>query len=231
MNKEQTQQMNVKQAIENFEKRMSAMSGLPMSEAEADEIIEADRIALKLLRKQREWEMVCKASCLDGDLKVEVLAEALAEAARNVFGQGGVCFRSPAPPYDPDYQGLKHKYNVYKAEDGSRVESCFVLRPDKDPAAVAALRAYAGATDNALLAADIWGWVGQPKPLTLDELMALDGEPVFLEVANGEWGLVNTRDGIICFSGGGDISISHAVGCAYRTKPEQNREDVHENPD
>lgn len=37
---------------------------------------------------------------------------------------------------------------------------CFILRPAKDPAAVAALRAYAAATDNAELAVDIINWVG-----------------------------------------------------------------------
>ena len=37
---------------------------------------------------------------------------------------------------------------------------CFVLCPAKDPAAVAALRAYAATTDNAELAADIINWVG-----------------------------------------------------------------------
>ncbi len=36
----------------------------------------------------------------------------------------------------------------------------FVLRPDKDPAAVEALRAYAEATDNKTLSDDIYNWVG-----------------------------------------------------------------------
>lgn len=56
--------------------------------------------------------------------------------------------------------GLYGKYTVLKNEDGSLVTNCFVLRPEKDPAAVAALRAYAAATDNAELAADITNWVG-----------------------------------------------------------------------
>lgn len=56
-------------------------------------------------------------------------------------------------------EGLKIKYNVYKVSDGSIVHDCFVLRPGKDPAAQAALMAYADATDNAVLADDIRRWM------------------------------------------------------------------------
>lgn len=56
--------------------------------------------------------------------------------------------------------GLYNKYVVFRNKDGSLVTNCFVLRPDKDPAAVAALRAYAQATDDAKLAADIYKWIG-----------------------------------------------------------------------
>ena len=59
------------------------------------------------------------------------------------------------------YKGLKRKYLVFKSDTGEMVENCFVLRPDKDPAAVEALRAYARATDNATLSADIVNWVGE----------------------------------------------------------------------
>ncbi len=59
------------------------------------------------------------------------------------------------------YSGLKSKYLVFKADTGEKVENCFVLRPDKDLAAVAALRAYAEATDNETLADDIFNWVGK----------------------------------------------------------------------
>lgn len=59
------------------------------------------------------------------------------------------------------YKGLKAKYLVFKADTGERVDNCFILRPDKDPAAVAALRAYAAATDNKILAEDIYNWVGK----------------------------------------------------------------------
>ena len=63
------------------------------------------------------------------------------------------------PPNEPR-AGLYGKYTVYKNKDGSLVTDCFILRPAKDPAAVAALRVYAAATDNAELAADIINWVG-----------------------------------------------------------------------
>ena len=56
--------------------------------------------------------------------------------------------------------GLKVKYIVLKVKDGSTVDGCFVLRPDKDPAARAAVLAYADATENTMLAEDIrkaWG--------------------------------------------------------------------------
>ena len=83
------------------------------------------------------------------------------------------------PPNEPERAGLYGKYTVYKNKDGSLVTDCFILRPAKDPAAVAALRAYAAATNNAELAADIINWVGA-EPLTLDELRQMDGEPVYI---------------------------------------------------
>lgn len=55
--------------------------------------------------------------------------------------------------------GLTVKYEVRKKEDGSLVEGCFVLRPDKDPAAIEALRAYAAATPNKELSKDIDNWI------------------------------------------------------------------------
>lgn len=57
--------------------------------------------------------------------------------------------------------GLKFKYNVTRVEDGSPVYDCFVLRPDKDPAACAALKAYADATTNNELCEDIREWVAE----------------------------------------------------------------------
>lgn len=63
------------------------------------------------------------------------------------------------------YEGLKGKYLVFKADTGAKVDNCFVLRPDKDTAAVEALRAYANATDNKTLAEDIYSWVGKGEPV------------------------------------------------------------------
>lgn len=79
------------------------------------------------------------------------------------------------PPNEPERAGLYGKYTVYKNKDGSLVPDCFVLRPAKDPAAVIALRAYAAATDNAELSADIINWVGaEPNEhLTCDGCISL----------------------------------------------------------
>ena len=107
------------------------------------------------------------------------------------------------PPNEPERVGLYGKYTVYKNKDGSLVSDCFILRPAKDPAAVAALRAYAAVTDNTELAADIINWVGtEPnEPLTLDELLKMDGEPVYVVFwpdGSGErsqsWALVNVDE-------------------------------------
>lgn len=97
------------------------------------------------------------------------------------------------PPNEPR-AGLYGKYTVYKNKDGSLVTDCFILRPAKDPAAVAALRAYAAATDNAELAADIISWVGaEPnEPLTQADLDGMDYDKVWIdyEDGTGEWALV-----------------------------------------
>lgn len=68
-----------------------------------------------------------------------------------------------------------------------------------------------------------WNRRAQPseKPLTLEELRGMDGEPVFLEVANGVWGLVETDDRQITLSRGGSIELDRAVGLAYRSKPKE----------
>jgi len=53
--------------------------------------------------------------------------------------------------------GLFSKYSVEK--DGHPVGDCFVLEPETDPAARAALEAYAHATQNDHLAADLTEWL------------------------------------------------------------------------
>ena len=87
------------------------------------------------------------------------------------------------PPNEPEHVGLYGKYTVYKNKDGSLVTDCFILRPAKDPAAVTALRAYAAATDNAELSADIINWVGaEPnEPLSIEQLREMNGEPVWVD--------------------------------------------------
>ena len=57
-------------------------------------------------------------------------------------------------------EGLKITDNVVKVEAGSPVHGCLVLPPDKDMGAVTALQAYADATPNKSLAADIYDWLG-----------------------------------------------------------------------
>jgi len=54
-------------------------------------------------------------------------------------------------------RGLYEKYDVRK--DGEPVEGCFVLEPEDDEAALEALKAYAKATDDDDLAADLAYWI------------------------------------------------------------------------
>ncbi|MNI77694.1 hypothetical protein D3C73_1340050 [compost metagenome] len=56
-------------------------------------------------------------------------------------------------------KGLYNKYMVFKSNTGEVVEECFVLRPQKDPAARIALLEYASATYNTELAQDISLWL------------------------------------------------------------------------
>jgi hypothetical protein len=53
--------------------------------------------------------------------------------------------------------GLYEKYYVEK--NGNPIEDCFILEPEDDPAARSALRAYAEATENDELAADLFDWL------------------------------------------------------------------------
>lgn len=63
-----------------------------------------------------------------------------------------------------DKRGLYGKYIITKADGTPVTDRCFVLKPDKDPAAVAALQAYAAATDDEQLRDDLYAWVGMPAP-------------------------------------------------------------------
>lgn len=67
-------------------------------------------------------------------------------------------------------RGLYVKYEVRKKDTGELVNDCFVLRPDRDPAARYALLIYAWTTPNLLLSGDIINWL---RDLEID---AGDGE-------------------------------------------------------
>ena len=67
----------------------------------------------------------------------------------------------------PDHgrqDGLYSKYFVIKTETGEIVQDCFVLRPQKDKAAVAALLLYAEETESQELSSDIRGWLSTIIP-------------------------------------------------------------------
>lgn len=113
-------------------------------------------------------------------------------------------------------EGLKIKYNVFKVEDGSEVNGCFVLRPDKDPAAVKALRAYALATENDKLAREINSWLDLIETSDSnfeksEEKEKLDKQPINedLESASIERFILERVQSIDCFvSNIEDASIS-----------------------
>ena len=56
-------------------------------------------------------------------------------------------------------KGLYSRYEVRKRSDGTPVNNCFVLRPDRDDAAIAAMLAYADATSDSQLAKELREWV------------------------------------------------------------------------
>jgi len=91
-----------------------------------------------------------------GDMRVLVPADGWCHLGRL---RGTTNFPDPNLSSIADYDGLKWKYIVFKCDTGELVDGCFVLRPDKDEAAIAALVAYAGATGNKQLAADILAWI------------------------------------------------------------------------
>lgn len=65
-------------------------------------------------------------------------------------------------PTEQDFPGLFNKYLVTHMADGSTLADCFVLRPTRDPAARAAIAAYAQHVwaENPELAADLHTWLG-----------------------------------------------------------------------
>ena len=62
---------------------------------------------------------------------------------------------------------------------------------------------------------------GLSAPLTLDELRKMDGEPVWLNIAGGVWGLVDTSDFVAWLDRGGSVSLDRLSGKVYRQKPKE----------
>lgn len=69
-------------------------------------------------------------------------------------------------------KGLYNKYQIINRETGKEVEGeRFVLNPLSDPAARAALEAYARATSNEQLEQDIYAWLHRLPKLTKCDLV------------------------------------------------------------
>jgi len=79
------------------------------------------------------------------------------EAILENFDDGTVPVIELSPQEKHD--GLKRKYIVLKSDTGDLVENCFVLRPDKDYAAIEALQTYANRTPNRTLGKEIKAWI------------------------------------------------------------------------
>lgn len=80
-------------------------------------------------------------------------------------------------------EGLYSKYIVTKADTGESVDNCFVLRPDKDPAALKALQFYARNCEDYQLRDDIEYWLAGPEmnpELTMEDLSKMRGEEIFI---------------------------------------------------
>lgn len=57
------------------------------------------------------------------------------------------------------------------------------------------------------------------KPLTLEQLKEMDGQPVWLKVAGGIWGIVDCFNGGVVTSLAEDISLNALAGLAYAYLP------------
>lgn len=58
------------------------------------------------------------------------------------------------------------------------------------------------------------------EPLTIEQLREMDGEPVWLDVADGVWALIDTDDDCVWLDRGGSIDIFRLTGKAYRRPSE-----------
>lgn len=86
---------------------------------------------------------------------IDVVIRNLQDAKKYLRQRKGMSF----PESDPE-RGLYNKYQIIKRETGQEAEGeYFVLKPAKDPAARAALVAYAEATSNEQLGIDILKWL------------------------------------------------------------------------
>lgn len=75
--------------------------------------------------------------------------------------------------------------------------------------------------DDVLLLVDAQSTLTPPnEPLTLEELLRMDGTPVWLDVAGGMWALVDALDGCLWLDRGGSIDIAKFAGKAYCRPPE-----------
>jgi hypothetical protein len=91
-------------------------------------------------------------------------------------------------------RGLYNKYKILDCETGEEKQgSYFVLNPEKDPAAISALKRYVEMTPNRQLASDIENWLeamemmGVKQPTTCDycgdEVRETKGSPFMADVS------------------------------------------------
>ncbi len=139
--------------------------------------------AIAILEKQ--FDKSCNSECQNAAKLDFEDALHMAITALRTQSDNGVDSKITEPEFSNEKDGLKAKYHVFKANTGEIVNNCFVLRPDKDPAAIAAIQVYASTTSNKDLASDLIQWVGAEQPLTLDELRKMDGETVWIERIGG----------------------------------------------
>ena len=64
------------------------------------------------------------------------------------------------------------------------------------------------------------------EPLMCEELLQMDGEPVWLNIGNGVWGLVDASDRSVLLKHNASISIWTLDRKAYRYKPAEVKRDV-----
>lgn len=69
------------------------------------------------------------------------------------------------------------------------------------------------------------------EPLTIEQLREMNEEPVWLEIAGGVWGLIDTDDGCVWLNRGGSIDINKLDGKVYRRPPERQEEKYEKDPD